>query len=264
MSRTVGFDTRRFLLIIRNEITLNRANFLIFAAVVWGIQLIRLLITMGASHNISIYDGPSYGIFVFISGLIMTEKAFKDLHDQNKGAAWLTLPASMFEKYVSRVAYAIVASTASIMILFFLFSVVSKGIIYLIFGTLNTPELFNPFSVDILLKSLRSWILLSPFQLGIIYFKKRQFSKTFVSILGYQLFLVLIAVVGLKIFISDVQGQFSVNFPPEIMPNLFIENNTSLAQAWSIVKWSASIAFWSLFAPFCWVTGYIRLKETEV
>lgn len=263
MSRTVGFETRRFLLIIRNEITLNRANFLIFAAVVWGVLFLNLVIRMNAPKDALIL-GPSYGIFVFISGLIMTEKAFKDLHDQNKSAAWLTLPASMFEKYVSRVAYAIVASTASIMILFFLFSVVSKGIIYLIFGTLNTPELFNPFSVDILLKSLRSWILLSPFQLGIIYFKKRQFSKTFVSILGYQLFLVLIAVVGLKIFISDVQGQFSVNFPPEIMPNLFIENNTSLAQAWSIVKWSASIAFWSLFAPFCWVTGYIRLKETEV
>jgi hypothetical protein len=263
MSRTVGFDTRRFLLIIRNEITLNRANFLIFAAVVWGVLLLNLVIRMNGPKDALIL-GPSYGIFVFISGLIMTEKAFKDLHDQNKGAAWLTLPASMFEKYVSRVAYAIVASTAGIMFLFFLFSLISKGFIYLIFGSLNTPELFNPFSKDMLVKTLRCWILLSPFQLGIIYFKKRQFSKTFVSILAYQLLLVLIVVVGLKIFISDVQGQFSINFPPEMIPNLFFENNSSLAQAWSIVKWSASIVFWSLFAPFCWVTGYIRLKETEV
>jgi hypothetical protein len=262
MSRIKGFDTRRFFLIIRNEITLNRANFLIFAAVVWGVLLLNLIIRMNVPKDALIL-GPSYGIFVFISGLIMTEKAFKDLHDQNKGAAWLTLPASIFEKYVSRVAYSIVASTVSILILFFLFSVVSKGIIYLIFGALNTPELFNPFSVDILIKTLRSWILLSPFQLGIIYFKKRQFSKTFVSILAYQLLLVLIAVAGLKIFFSDVQGQFSVNFPLEMMPNLLIENSTSLVQAWSIVKWWSSIAFWYLFAPFCWATGYIRLKETE-
>jgi len=261
MNRTDGFDTRRFFLIIRNEIILNRANFLIFSAVVWGILLINLLITMGIPDNIRIY-GPSYSVFVFISGLIITEKAFKELHDENKGAAWLTLPASLFEKYVSRVAYAIVASTAGIMILFFLFSLISEGFIYLIFGTSNTHELFNPFSGDILLKTLRSWILLSPFQLGIIYFKRRQFSKTFVSILGYQLFLVLIAVVGLKIFISNVHGQLSVNFPPEMIPNLFIEN-ISLAQAWSIVKWSASLAFWYFLAPLCWVTGYIRLKETE-
>jgi hypothetical protein len=262
MSRIKEFDTRKFLLIIRNEITLNRANFLIFAAVVWGVLLLNLVIRMNEPKDALIL-GPSYGIFVFISGLIMTEKAFKDLHDENKGAAWLTLPASMFEKYVSRVTYAIVASTVGIIILFFLFSLISKGFIYLIFGTSNTPKVFNPFSGDILLTTLRSWILLSPFQLGIIYFKKRQFSKTFVSILAYQLLLVLIAVAGLKIFISDVQGQFSVNFPMEMMPNLFIENNASLAQAWSIVKWWSSIAFWYLFAPFCWTTGYIRLKETE-
>jgi hypothetical protein len=261
MNRIDGFDMRKFFLITRNEIILNRTNLLIFPAVVWGILLINLLITIGVPNNVRIY-GPSYSVFIFISGLIMTEKAFKDLHDENKGAAWLTLPASIFEKYASRVAYAIVVSTAGIMILFFLFSLISRGIIYLIFGTLNTPELFNPFSIDILLKTLRGWILMSPFQLGMIYFKRRPFSKTFVSILAYQLLLVLIAIVGLKLFISNVHGQLSVNFPPERIPNLFIENN-SLAQAWSIVKWSAGTAFWYLLAPLCWVTGYIRLKETE-
>jgi hypothetical protein len=261
MNRIDGFDARRFFLIIRNEIILNRINFLIFPAVVWGILLINLLITMGAPNSIKIY-GPSYSLFVFISGLIIMEKAFKELHDENKGAAWLTLPASLLEKYLSRLVFTIVVSTVGIMILFFLFSLISEGLIYLIFGTLNTPKLFNPFSSDILLKTLRSWILLSPFQLGIIYFKRHQFSKTFVSILVYHLFLLLISVVILKIFISDVHGVLSVNYPPEMIPNLFIENN-ALAQMWSIAKWSANVAFWYLLAPLCWVTGYIRLKETE-
>jgi|WetSurMetagenome_2_1015567.scaffolds.fasta_scaffold23126_5 hypothetical protein len=266
MTSIKGFNTRRCFLMIKNEIFLGRGNFLIFAAVVWGILLLNLVIIMNGPNlkNGTLFGQNNYVILIFISGLIIFEKSFKELHHENKGAAWLTLPASLFEKYVTRLVYSMVLSVVGIIILFSLFYIISEGVLHILFGSYNTFIHFDLLNKDIFLRTAKCIILMSPFHLGYIYFKKKAFGKTFLSLVAYLLFIFLMAIASLKIFFPDaIHGFLTVNFPPAIIPNLLIENN-SLAQAWSIVKWSASLAFWCLFAPFCWVTGYIRLKETEV
>jgi len=263
MNSIKRFNAQRFFLLIRNEILLNRGNFLIFFAVIWGILLLRLIITVGPPNNIKIYGG-NYSFFIFFSAYIIFEKAFKEVHDESKGTAWFTLPASMFEKYVSRLVFSIVASTAGIAILFFLFTAISEGVYRFLFGSVNAVALFNPFNKDILLKTVLCLILVSPFHLGVIYFRKNAFFKTFLSLLIYLLFLCLVFIAALKIYLGDViHGFLTMSDPVGTIPDLFIENDT-LAQTWSITKWTAHITFWYLLAPLCWVIGYIRLKEKEV
>jgi hypothetical protein len=263
MNNVKGFDAQRCFLLIRNELFLGRGKFLIFAAVVWGVLLLNLVIRMNVPQNATIL-GPSYGIFIFISGLIIFDKTFKDLHHENKSAAWLTLPASLFEKYVSGLLFSITLSVAGIIILFSLFYIISEGILLMLFGSFNTAIHFDMLNKDIILRTARCIILMSPFQLGYIYFRKNAYGKTFLSLIVYLAALSAIFIVTQKIFFPDVfHGVLSVNFPPQPVPNISIENN-ALAKFGEILKWSAGKFFWFLLAPLCWVTGYIRLKEKEI
>jgi len=264
MNSIKGFDPRRFFLLIRNEILLNKTNFMIFTAVVWGILLLRLIINMGMPNQVNNIYGGYNGLFVFFSTFAIFEKAFKEVHDESKGTAWLSLPASMFEKYASRLVFSIVGATVGVMILFFLFTAISGGLFYFFGGSFNSVGLFNPFNKDVLLKTGYCLILVSPFLLGVIYFRKNAFFKTFLCLLIYLLFLFLVFIVALKIFFGwGLQNFFSMSDPVRTLSIQFIENEV-LTQMWSITKWIFHVAFWYYLAPLCWITGYIRLKEKEV
>jgi len=255
------FNPKRFFLLIRNDLFLNRSYFLIFSGVIAVIILLLSILEIIKPGSDIIYRA-NYRILLYVAGILIGGKIFKGLHNEVQGSAWLTLPASILEKFLSRLILLEVLVPLWLMALFFLMSLF-LGLGYSVFAG-SFPDVFNPFNRDILMTTLRYFILISVYHLGLIYFKKDALGRTFLSLFIYQLLLFVIAIAGFRIFFGELFSDFLfIADPLRTIPEL-LNGNGQLEQLWSITKWAIHIVFWYLLAPLCWLTGYFRLKEKEV
>jgi hypothetical protein len=255
MTSIKGFNPARLILLIRNDLFINRNFFLVSLAAVAGLLLI-LSSAIITSTKFSYQNYYLWGLVVM--GLNMTERTFRDLHDDVKGPAWLTLPASMLEKFFSRALLLTVVFPIGLIIFFFLISIVSESMNRLLIGSSHT--IFNPFSKGTLLTTYTYFIIQSLFMLGAIYFKKSPSVKTILTIIAYTLAFVIIVAITLKIFFGEA---FPFIIPVMNGPEWAVKSDMFL-KTWQVLKSSAHIASWYILAPACWVIGYIRLKEKEV
>ncbi|MBN1626975.1 MAG: hypothetical protein JW944_10670 [Deltaproteobacteria bacterium] len=265
MNSIKEFNPRRFFLLIRNDLYLNRSYFLIFFGVVTVILLFISTMAIIMPHvNYQAYHS-FYMIIVFWGGLVMTERIFKSLHDDVKGPAWLTLPASTLEKFVGRLTLLTVLFPMAVMTFIFLLSLILKASKGLFIG--SGLGVFNPFDKNVLYLTAWYIVVQSPFLLGATYFKRNQGPLTFLAIVGYILLSVLMA----HVFYIAIYSHFSNNFYDLLNPGGVgmihwigsILNNHS-QPAYKIIYWVQKVFFWLIIAPVCWVTGYFRLKEKEI
>jgi hypothetical protein len=252
MNNIKGFSLKRFFLMIRNTLFLERSIILISSAAIGGIVILLSINSAMTSPDSSFYP-TFYLVILYIGGLMLTEYVFKGLHDETKGAAWLVLPASIFEKFTSQLVLTTAVFSAGVMTLFFLISLISEGIMHLLIG--SGHGLFNPFSEKILWDTLVYFIIQSIFLLGALYFKRSSTMKTILSLCIYFFIFIIVTGISVKILYSG--------FLKDFLLNLFNKND-AVTQIWSITKRATHIGFWYVFAPLCWVIGYIRLKEKEV
>ena len=261
MNSIKGFNPRRFFLLIRNSLFLGRSLILIFSAAMVGMVIPLSILSVK-------YNGPQelYSIFydltLYIAGFILTANIFEGLHHEATGAAWLSLPASTFEKFTSRLAITTIIYTIGIMMLFFLISLISEWIIRNIWGPGHGLGLFNPFSKVILLNTLIYFILQSVFLLGGVYFKNHAFFRTIISLVIYCLIFYMITGITGKILYEDFNflWQFVSVIPMHRFPfGHGVHHNIGI-----ILRWAVYEGFWYLLAPLCWVIGYFRLKEKEI
>jgi hypothetical protein len=258
MNGLKGFNARRFFLLIRNDLFLNRSFFLIYSAVVVGIVVLFSALQAIQSAPPQGFQA-NYRILLYIGAFIAGGRMFKGLHNEIKGTAWLTLPASVFEKFISRMVLLLVLFPLWLMALFSLMSLITWVTNSVFPG--GSTVFFNPFSKATMVTTLRYLVLISLYNLGLIYFKKDALGKTFLSVFLYQLFLCLVVIMGLRVFFG--LNFLHINDPVRTVFEL-LNGNGKFGQAWSITKWTIHIGFWYVLAPLCWVTGYIRLKEKEV
>ncbi len=263
MNKIRAFDLKRFFLLTRNDLFLNRSYVLISLAVVGGILFLFSTVDIIRQSN----QDPDfylrfYSVMLSISGFLMTRKIFKDLHDDVKGVAWLTLPASLFEKIASRVALSTIVWAAIIVLSFFLISLISEGVNLLLIGRCHS--LFSPFDKDVFLRTVVYFILVSIYHLGLVYFKRHAVFKTFLSLFIYFLFLCLTAYITAKIFFGGLFTDVLYMSDPVRNIPLYIAENDNLVRIWSLTKWTVKIGFWYVLAPLCWIIGYFRLRETEI
>lgn len=260
MTRLVQFSPKRCCLLIRNDIFINRSRILITTAAVW-VLLIFLSAWDKIGPNFPVFYQKYYFIILSFSGVVVFGGMFKDLHHKVKGADWLTTPASIFEKLVSRTLLGAVILTAGIMAVVFLSSLTSECVNYLLFGSCH--PIFNPFREGIFLNTIRYFILLSPLFLGAVYFKKSSLFKTFLSVSLYQVLFGLTVLFILRAVYGLSLVDFLFGFDPDGEFQSFLFQLNGLGPVWSVAKWTAKIGFWWVLAPICWVTAYVRLKETE-
>ncbi len=247
---------------IRNDLFLNRNYLLFFLAAIAGVLFILSSVKLlGGSGQVMFYPN-FYFIVLFVIGISITERIFKDIHDDVKGPAWLTLPASTLEKFASRLVFCTVVVAAGIMLFLFLLSLVSEGVSYLLLG--STHKLSIPFEGKALTTIWIYFIVQSLLMLGTIYFKKSPGIKTILSIVVYVLVFTILVTIGIKIFFggSFLSLLFGSNKFTNV-PELAVRGDIFI-KIWSMITYSGRIAFWYLLAPLCWVIGYIRLKEKEV
>jgi hypothetical protein len=261
MNNIRGFSARRILLLIRNDLFFSRSFLLLSLGTAAAVLfLASLQIRLGRTPVIFL---RAYDAVLFLIGVATTERVFKGIHDEVKGPAWLTVPASTLEKFSARAIFLTVILSAVIMVFYFLISLLFKGG-YHWFGISGFP-VFNPFQKTAIKGIHGYFILQSIFMLGAIYFRKSPSVKTLLSLVIYSLILYT-AVWGTgKILFEVLTTDYHFTLlsdPFKAMQGLFLENNGEIF--WSVARWSMKIGYWYLLAPICWVTGYLRLKEKEV
>lgn len=262
MNGIKGFDPRRFFLLMRNEFFIHRSYFIIFLSATVGVLFVLSSARL-FSGSIKVIVYPNfYFIFLLIIGLTITEKTFKGIHDDVKGPAWLTLPASSFEKFSSRLFFCTVVVAAGLMVFFFLLSLLSEGVNHLLFEP--SHRLFDPFKGKALVSTYIYFIMQSIFMLGAIYFKKNPFVKTVLSLVIYDFVFIILVIITLKIFFG---GYFLQELQSGSLDSLIVmlsNESVALTKIWSIIKGTVHVVYWYVLAPLCWIAGYIRLKEKEV
>jgi hypothetical protein len=256
MNSLKEFNTRRFLLLIRNDLFLNRKYILIFLTVIIGVLLFQLM-TSQSWQEIRIIDHPNfYDLALFILGISLTERIFREIHDEVKGPAYLTLPASTLEKFLSRFVLCTIIIFVGITMYLFLVSLSLGGVNNLLTGESN--KFFQPFNKQILTTGWTFFISQSCFMLGAIYFKKNSFIKTILSIVTYFLIFLILEAVIFKIFTG---GPFGKIFFPY---SKFAVKNEPFIKALKLSDNTIKIILWYFLAPIFWLIAYIRLKEKEV
>lgn len=264
MNGIKGFNLKRILLLIKNDLFLHRSFFQISAAAVGGMLLILssldIILHASPAPNTSFYM-KYYALVLTVGGIIVTLKLFHDVKDEAKGAAWLTLPASLPEKFTSRLVLSTILFTVGVMILFFLTSLISEGLNRLITG--SNHLLFNPLGKKVFLKSINYYIVQSPFILGMVHFKKNPFIKTILSLVIYDFVFIISVVIALRIFFGGYfQELLSGSLDALIV--MLSDESVALTKIWSIITGTVHVAYLYVLAPLCWITGYIRLKEKEL
>ncbi|RKR83638.1 hypothetical protein BDD43_3849 [Mucilaginibacter gracilis] len=254
------FSLKRFAILFKKHTIEHYKGYLMSLGVLFGL----LAISFGSSvfkskMPVSIGNQMiNYIVCLLLSGTIFTSNVFNNLGDKRKTIATLTLPASIFEKYMVGWVY-------SYLIFQILFTALFYALLFIISIMGNWPagsvHYLDLFSADQKVYFVfPGYIILHAITLyGAIYFKKMHFIKTASSlfIIGLILWVlndqVLEAVMGVKISGNPPFGGLSFN-----------QNNQfyNLEMGDMYFKWT--IILFMVLSAILWAASYFRLKEKQV
>jgi hypothetical protein len=256
------FHPTRFYLLVRNGIVLNKSAILIVSAAVGGVLLFLSALDAFLGYRPRFHQGLYLGV-LYVGGLIVTNRIFKEFHDTVKGPAWLLIPASLLEKTSSRIALSTVMYVITTMLIYFGFSLVSEGFNWLLFR--RHHPLFNPFDQLVLHGVALYFVLQAPFLVGAIYFQKLSWSKTILALLGYTFVFFVVVVFAMWLIFGNYFDGLLPSLETLIeQPGTFYESiGANIERLGRIGLWIWRIIFWALIPPLCWTICYYRLRETE-
>ncbi|MCP4024419.1 MAG: hypothetical protein GY729_21430 [Desulfobacteraceae bacterium] len=253
-----SFHPFRVYLLIRNAMILSRSSIVVVTAAVTGILMLISLLNVYAGYS-PLFHQQLYLVVLFLGGILVTTRTFRELHDPVQGLSWLMVPASIPEKALARILITTVVYIAGTMLFYLIFSMVSEGLNTMILK--RHHPLFNPFDPIILKGTLAYIAVQAPFLLGAVYFRKHALSKTILTVLGLSFVLGIGICLAAWLIFGD---QFT-----ELNFKLLFDSTDSnvtwmqLSKIGQIGIHTARVIFWIVTPIICWAVCYIRLKETE-
>ena len=234
------FSCRRLCLFMRLELVTNYKIILSFAAATASVLFLYCLAfpTRDVHEN---FHAAIFAFLLFVGGFWVSSLAFKDVHDEKKNYAFLTLPLSTFEKFLGKLLLTSFGYVAALAASYFILSAFVWVINLLLFK--YTQPMFNLFTHEVL--SYVRWYLVwqSVFLLGSIYFAKHALSKIILTSSLVIIVLIIVAFIFSALFVGP-QAMFTFGWDDPVV---------------RIVK----AVFWLFVAPFCWLVTYLRLTEAE-
>lgn len=219
----------------------------------------------GVSAGSESVEQVLFSVLLFLGGVIVTSRAFYEVHNKTRNHDWLMVPASPVEKVVSRLFPTSVGYAAAVLVFMFVFSAVAAGVTRLVFG-MSFP-LFNPVSKTSLWSVLNYLIVQSMFLLGAAYFRKHHLIKAVLVMTAAAIVLTIIVAVAFRLAYA---GYFSGIEPNEQFIRFFESFDTGaythsrLEELADVLTVVGKVIYWALVAPVCWFVAYLRVKEAEV
>ncbi len=277
---TSGFwNPRRFgQLLLRELVSGYRGLLIAMAAVGGSLVLITALSAIGiavggapARASTGFYFG-FYQNLLLLGGFIVTSLAFREVWSNGGGIFYLTIPGSLFEKFVSKLLVTSVGFAVGSTIFFTAAAAVAEGVSYLIAG--GGHGFFNPLVPEVLRLMVIYLVTQSLFLVGSIWFRRLAFIKTALWAALFALAAGIVAVIAIRVGLAPhfawhtvtaghVQiGGWSLNLANEQLVALFAPGTRGYAGLETFAT-IGRVAFY-LMAPVCWIAAYFRLAEAEV
>lgn len=260
MKATNIIQPERIFQLLKRDILSNFNSALIaFGAVAAVAYLISIITVYSSSASGQLYF-ILFTNLLFAGGLITTSMVFKEIHRKETAQNYLLLPASNFEKFLSRLLISTIGFAAITLIGITAISYLSEGVNTLIFKRHN--DLFNPFGKMVWILIAHYFVAQSVFFLGAVFFRKNNFIKTINAIFIFSISITILGLFfGRIIYFDFFDGFFSIENPGFHIQWEKISLNTNLLTTTvNILK----ILYWLLPAPLFWTIAYFRIKEVEV
>ena len=251
------FNGSRFLQLFKVEFTSGYRNFLIATLAVFAF-LMMIIMIMAEDHDFEDFHGIWYPIVLLGGGYLFTSGSLSELNTSNSRMGYLSLPASTFEKFLSKFLITNFGYIIYVTLIYGLFAWLSNTLSKSFFDF--TFQSFNPFREHYPLILIIYVTTHSIFLLGAIAFNRYAIFKTFLSLVVTYFILAAIIYLGVRTIFYDVfDGMFSVRndvlYQPTDQLKDFIQ--------YSLPKISQYISYFIL-TPAILVAGYFKLKEREV
>jgi len=256
MENIQSFSFKRILLMMQKTLYENGKSVIIGLSTVFGIFSFILIISLlnsggNAWNNL---DGFYYAGLI-IAGLFISGMAFSNFRNKEKTMSYITLPASILEKFISEWLLTTVVFIIGYTAIFYAFN-----FLLILFGNVlnidvNIVNIFNSEFISVMPKY---FIMQSIFLAGAATFKKSPFFKTIFSWFLFSIFLI----VWLSVLVYFLKGTFeTVSFNDQGAFN--IGNNTSynFENHWFIE--GMKYFYYYVSAPAFWLYTYFKLKEKE-
>lgn len=273
------FNGRRFGRLLVRELAYGYRGLLIaMAAVAGGIIVFSafgalLMSARGAAEG-TVQGNGYFGFFqglLFLGGFIATSLAFREVWQNGSGIAYLTLPGSVFEKFVVKLLATSVGYAVGVVVFITATAAASEALDRLVFGVGH--GFFDPFAPAVLQAIVRYLVVQSFFLLGSIWFRKLAFVRTVLWLVLFAAAFGILSMIALRIGLSHLGaaagraggmrfGGWSFNLNGMGFQDLFTPGTPGYSGAMAF-KVAAEALFIAL-APASWVAAYFRLGEAEV
>jgi len=263
------FSPRRFGRLLLRELASGYRGVLIaMAAVAGGIIVVSAFGALGMSLRgapVGVVQGDAYFRFfqelLFLGGFITTSLAFREVWQNGSGIAYLTLPGSLFEKFVVKLLVTSVGFAAGTLVFMSATAAVSEVLDRAVFGAGH--GFFNPFTSAVFQAVARYLVIQSFFLLGSIWFRKLAFVRTVLWIVLFGAALGIVSAIALRIGTGSMRlGGWVFNLNGAGLRDLLTPGARGYAGAMAF-KVAAEALFIAL-APASWAAAYFRLGEAEV
>jgi len=242
------FDFSRFGKLLKSDLFLKKSSIIIIAITIIGVLLFFNLIIPNNIITVD-YHPTGFLLLLFIGGIWISSRSFRHLHDKSSSYFYLTLSCSNFEKFLAKLVLSSIIYAVSVLAIYVFFYWLLALVSWVFFHQgyfIVTPFLATTWKMIWLYMIIQSMFLL-----GSIYFKRLPLVKTILAIACIGIVVFLLITIFAEIFLSGV----SVNVLFWV-PHIVNAHHVALR--------IFHFVFWVLFAPFCWMVTYFRLKEIEV
>ena len=252
------FDFNRFSLLLKKELWLGNKKPLIVAGAVFGFLILLALLQI---HVMDGYEGMNWNMFplvIFFGGFIFTSIIFTEFNEKTGTHHYLSLPASTFEKFLSKWLITAIIFPIIAALLFWIYSKIGDTIfLNHVEETNYTPWKITDWWSIFFLKLY--FVLQSIYLIGAIAFQKYTFFKTsltvwLVCIISAVIFVVLFRIVFNEFFETLFQPRTDIMWTTSDQVSHFMENTFQPI----LIN-----ACWFLVAPIMWTVGFFKLKEKE-
>lgn len=242
------FNPNRQYLFVQRQISIFQDRWVIAGAAIFGLLLIFSVGT-AIINPVELHGGilGFYSAVFFFGGLILTSQIFSELHSSHQSYSLLTLPASTFEKLIG----SWFITSPFYTIIFWIISFTTYCLSFLIAGE-SLP--LSPFFSEELWNSIGSYLIFQTiFLWGACYFRKNNFLKTVLALIGLAIVLALFTVT-LGYFVLNHHG---LTFTTEDHVELTMVTNSFFGP-------TIEFLFKALLGPYMLLMSYFTLKERQV
>jgi hypothetical protein len=246
-------SANRMRLLARRDIFIAYKSALIVAPAVLGVYVLVSCVLAYLDKSF-LFSKAAFAVVLTLGGWIISSFSFRELHEADGAARYLTLPASTAEKLAERVILLLIGWPVLVIFGMAAVSGISEAVDLLLFG--RGIGFLDPFAGD-------AWYLAGLFACsdtvfiaGAVFFRKNAFIKTVLSLAAFGFLTAILASIGSFALFGSARGA------REAAANLLL--NGSFAPYQRAVHVAGRAFSYGILPAFWLVFSYVRLKETEI